>query len=223
MMRRRTRRSEDPGPPGSDDTQADPAAEIVEDPSAAEGGEVEAAGETETVHAEEQAPPIETVESMKDKWLRALAETENARKRARSDVDDARRYGTADLLRSLLPVLDNLQRALASPPAGLDPQFLEGLQLIEQQWIATMAAIGVVAVPAEIGAPLDPSLHRALLEQPTEDHPAGTIVAEIARCYRLHDRLLREGQVVVARAPDAPPAEPDPTADGPGNEPSTEP
>jgi len=165
---------------------------------------LEVAGEPEVVHAESAPPPVESVESLKDKWLRALAEADNAHKRARTDVDEARRFGTAELLRALLPVLDNLQRALASPPAGLDPQFLEGLQLIEQQWLAVLAAYGVQAVPAEIGAPLDPQRQRALLEQPTDEHPPGAVVAEIARCYMLHDRLLREGQVVVARAPDAP-------------------
>ena len=88
--------------------------------------------------------------------------------------------------------------------------FLEGLRLIEQQWVATLTANGVLPIPAEPGSPLDPTVHRALLEQPSDQEP-GTIVAEIVRGYRLHDRLLRESQVVVA----APPA-----TDSPDDQPS---
>ena len=215
MMRGRTRRSDDRGRKAGADTPEDARAADEAAPGAGDPAETEAAAEAaaeadaqpdgqagaEPASAADSAP-VETVESMKDKWLRALAEADNARKRARADVEDARRFGATELLRSLLPVLDNLQRALAAPPADLDAQFLDGLQLIEQQWLGVLAANGVRAVPAEIGAPLDPQSQRALLEQPTDEHPPGSVVAEIARCYRLHDRLLREGQVVVARAPD---------------------
>jgi molecular chaperone GrpE len=142
-----------------------------------------------------------------DKWLRAVAEGKNIRKRAAADVAEARTYGGMAVINSLLPALDNLQRALTTPPEGLDEAFLEGLRLIEQQWVGVLTAHGVVPIPAEPGSPLDPTVHRALLEQPSDQEP-GTIVAEIVRGYRLHDRLLRESQVVVAAAP-ATDSEPD--------------
>ena len=136
----------------------------------------------------------------REKWLRALAEIDNIRRAARLDVDEARRYGATSTLLGLLPVLDNLQRALASPPAGLAPDFLAGLQLIEQQFRSALEVAGVSRVPAGKGSPLDPRAHRALLEQPSSDVAPGTILAEVQAGYRLHDRLLREAQVIVARA-----------------------
>jgi molecular chaperone GrpE len=136
-----------------------------------------------------------------------VAEGKNIRKRAQADVAEARTYGGMAIINSLLPILDNLQRALTTPPEGLDEAFLEGLRLIEQQWVDVLTAHGVTAIPAEPGSTLDPTVHRALLEQPSDQEP-GTIVAEIVRGYRLHDRLLRESQVVVA-APPAPDNEPD--------------
>jgi molecular chaperone GrpE len=137
-----------------------------------------------------------------DKWLRARAEIENVRRTLRQDVDNARRYGAAPVLTGLIEVLDNLQRAIASPPPDLDPTFLHGLQLIEQQFLGVLAAHGVSPVPAARGQPPDPNLHRTLMEQPSDEAPAGTILHVAAPGYRLHDRLLREAQVIVARAPD---------------------
>ena len=223
MMRGRTRRSEERRRKAEADQRSDPAPATDAKASGSadeDGGAAEtdaAAPDATRPGADAAEAPVETLEDVKAKWLRALADAENARKRARADVDDAQRFGSTQLLTSLLPVLDNLQRALAAPPADLDPQFLEGLRLIEQQWLGVLAAHGVRPVPAEIGAPFDPNSQRALLEQPTDEHPPGAVVAEIARCYTLHDRLLREGQVVVARAPDAgapPPAADDANAAG---------
>jgi molecular chaperone GrpE len=136
----------------------------------------------------------------KDRWLRARAELENVRRRARLDVEEAREYGTGDVLLQMLPVLDALQRGIAALPEGDEDPVLEGLRLTEQQFTATLERLGVIAVAAELGTPMDPECHRALVEQPTDEHPPGTIVAEISRGYRLRDRLLREAEVVVAKA-----------------------
>lgn len=136
----------------------------------------------------------------KDRWLRARAELENVRRRARLDVEEAREYGTGDVLLQMLPVLDALQRGIAALPEGDEDPVIEGLRLTEQQFTSTLERLGVIAVAAELGTPMDPECHRALLEQPTDEHPPGTIVAEISRGYRLRDRLLREAEVVVARA-----------------------
>ncbi len=146
----------------------------------------------------------ETREELRDLWLRAVAEADNARKRARADLDEARRYGTTSLLLDLLSALDNLHRALSAPPEDIDPQFLQGLTLTAQQWTTVLANHGVQPVSAEIGEAFDPSVHRALLEQETDDYAPGHIVSEVLRGYRIHDRLLREAQVVVSKAPSAP-------------------
>ena len=185
----------------------------VDDDTEAPG--VESADTDEpTSEAEPATAPAEEDENdpavLRDKWLRAVAEGKNIRKRAQADVANALTYGGMGVINGLLPTLDNLQRALATAPEGIDEAFLEGLRLIEQQWVATLTANGVLPIPAEPGSPLDPTVHRALLEQPSDQEP-GTIVAEIVRGYRLHDRLLRESQVVVA----APPA-----TDSPDDQPS---
>lgn len=151
-------------------------------------------------HAATERSPDAQLAELRDKWLRARADLENVRKRAAKDVEDARLFGAAALLRDLLPVLDNLQRALAAPPEGLDEAFLAGLRLIERQWTDALAAAGVRAIAAE-GAPFDPNLHQALQHVETTDAPAGTVMHEIVRGYTLHERLLREAQVVVAKAP----------------------
>jgi len=151
--------------------------------------------------SQQLADASQQLAEMQDKWLRARADVENVRRTLRQDVDSARRYGAAPALTGLLEVLDNLQRALASPPPGLDPTFLHGLQLIEQQFLGVLSGHGVTTVPAARGQPLDPNLHRALMEQPSDEVAPGTILQVAAPGYRLHDRLLREAQVIVARAP----------------------
>lgn len=146
-------------------------------------------------------PPAEQLAELNDRWLRARAELENVRRSARQDVDTARRYGAAPAFAALLGVLDNLQRALAAPPAGTPEDLLQGLRFIEQQFAAVLAEQGVAAVRAEPGQPLDPRHHEALMEEDSADLPPGAIVRVALAGYRLHDRLLRPAQVVVARAP----------------------
>ena len=176
-----------------------------------EDEELEAEGEDGAsappgIAAEDEAGACAGAESqvaeLKDKWLRTLAEMDNVRRAARIECEQARRYGATPLLLGLLGVLDNLQRALAAPPAGIDPDWLAGLRLIERQFTDALAADGVVPVPAEKGQRFDPTVHRAIMEQESDEVDPGTILALAVPGYRLHDRLLREAQVVVARAPE---------------------
>jgi molecular chaperone GrpE len=165
----------------------------------------------EDAPAKEAPEPLtleEEVLQLRDKWLRAKAESDNVRKMAAQDVADSRRYGASGTLLGLLDVLDNLQRALAAPPEGVEETFLTGLRLIEQQFVGVLEAHGVTPVKVEKGMPLDPMLHRALLEQPSDEVEPGRILVVAVGGYKLHDRLLREAQVVVARAPDEPTDEP---------------
>jgi len=140
---------------------------------------------------------------LNNRFLRAMADLENARRRARLDLEDARAFGTRELLRELLPVLDALHRALESASPEDGGPLYEGIQLTEQQFQHVLARQGVTPVKAEPGMALDPDQHRALLDQPSDEFPPGTIMAVITRGYRLHDRLLREAEVVVARCPEA--------------------
>jgi molecular chaperone GrpE len=148
-----------------------------------------------------EAAPEAQIAELKDKWLRSRAELDNLRRTSRQEVDAARRFGAAPAFTRLLEVLDNLRRALAAAPAGTPADFLQGLALIEQQFLGVLEEHGVSAVPAEPGQPLDPRLHQAIAEEDAPGLPAGAIVRVAVSGWRLHDRLLRPAQVVVARAP----------------------
>ena len=149
----------------------------------------------------EPAPDAQLAE-LTDKWLRARAEIENVRRAARQDVDAARRFGAAPAITSLLAVLDNFQRALAAPPAAVPADFLQGLHFIEQQFLAVLEEHGVSRLTPEPGQPLDPRVHQALHEEDAPGVAPGAIVRVLLPGYRLHDRLLRPAQVVVARRSD---------------------
>jgi molecular chaperone GrpE len=196
MSRRTDRGHDQDGPP--------PDAEYAER-SATDGDAAETPvlplPEASAASAPDGASLVGPVAELTDKWLRAKAELENVRRTSRLEAEQARRYGAAPVLVGLLSVLDNLQRALAAPPAALDAEYLAGLQLIERQFLDVLATHGVTPVPAARGMPLDPSMHRALMEQESDEIAPGCILLVAVPGYRLHDRLLREAQVVVARAP----------------------
>lgn len=179
--------------------------EVPEDPEtdAPDHGDTPAVDAPSKEGSEQGEPTLEEqLADARDKRLRAVAELENTRRRARADVEEMRRYGSTPLLLSLLPVLDTLKRALACEETDGNSALLEGVRLTQQQLTSALASHGITPVLAEPGTPFDPALHRALLEQPTADQDPGTIVTEIEGGWMLHDRLLREAQVVVARAPD---------------------
>jgi molecular chaperone GrpE len=180
--------------------EAPPAASVAGSGSGDAGPDADGAGGA-TGASPEAPPSVDSVAELKDKWLRAKAELENVRRTARIETEQARRYGAGPVILSLLPVLDNLQRALAAPPASLDEDYLAGLRLIERQFLDGLAMHGITPVPAERGAPTDPSVHRALMEQDSDDVAPGRILLVAVSGYMLHDRLLREAQVIVARAP----------------------
>ncbi len=185
-------------PTTHDDEQDDGSQAAAESSAEREADEALAGGKL-PAQSPEDDPSV-----LRDRWLRARADLENVRRRARLDVDEARLHGTSALLSALLPLLDALQRALGSAGPEIAPYFVQGVQLAEQQLQAVLAGAGVTPISAAPGDAFDPARHRALVEQPSGAHPPGTIVLELVRGYLLHDRLLREAQVAVAKAPDAP-------------------
>ncbi|MFT7464371.1 MAG: molecular chaperone GrpE [Pseudohongiellaceae bacterium] len=164
----------------------------------------DAAGNKDAEQADAEPDLAQQVLDLEAKWLRSRADLDNTRRRARLDVEEARAFSGTSLLQSLLPVLDALQRALATSTADDSDPVLEGLRLTEQQFEAVLAANGVKPVAAALGSTCDPAIHRVLIEQPSEDFEPGQIVSEVMKGYTLNDRLLREAQVVVAAKPVAP-------------------
>jgi molecular chaperone GrpE len=148
--------------------------------------------------AAEPAEPAEP--DYKDLYLRAAAETENVRKRARRDVEAAQARGVARLARELLPSLDNLDRALAHAEAeeGDDEHHLtKGIRLVQQELLAALGRAGVEAYSPE-GEAFDPHVHEAVAQQPVEGAESGTIVQVYQQGYRYKDEVLRAAKVVVA-------------------------
>lgn len=152
--------------------------------------------EVETLRAERDA--------LKDKWMRALADAENARKRSDKDRREAQQYGGTRLARDLLPVYDNLHRALAAAEEAEDKAseaLLEGVQLTLRELMNIFEKHGVKTIIPEIGDKFDPEQHEAMFEAPVPNTTKGAIIQVSAHGFMLYDRLLRPAQVGVSSNP----------------------
>lgn len=138
---------------------------------------------------------------LKDKWLRAAADLENTRKRTKREIEDAKFDAKNKVLKEMLPVVDNLERAIEHAGSEKNP-IVEGVQLVLRQFQTAFERLEVTAVDA-MGQPFDPNLHEAISQQES-DQPPGTVVQVLQRGYRAGERLLRPALVVVAKAKPAP-------------------
>jgi molecular chaperone GrpE len=137
---------------------------------------------------------------MKEAWLRTAADFDNFKKRSKREVDESRRTGREELIRALLPVFDNLERALQSAQRSADVKAMaDGLSMVQRQFTDVLGREGIGRVPT-IGHPFDPGLHEAIQQIETDEHAAGTVIAEVQPGYLQGERLLRAAMVVVARA-----------------------
>jgi molecular chaperone GrpE len=139
-----------------------------------------------------------------DRFLRAAADLENARKRTQREIDDAKLESKQCVLKEILPVVDNLERAVdhANITDDSDPKLkatIEGVQLVLRQFVTAFERLDVSTVPAE-GQLFDPKLHEAISQLESDDKPPGSVIQVLQRGYRAGDRLLRPALVVVAKA-----------------------
>ena len=140
-------------------------------------------------------------DEMKDRFMRALADAENARKRGERDRREAEQYGSTRLARDLLPVYDNLRRALNSIPNDLREKaaaLTEGVELTLRELTTVMTKHGVKPISPAIGDQFDPQEHQAMFEAPLPGTKAGQIIQVMTEGFLLHDRLLRPAQVGVS-------------------------
>ena len=161
--------------------------------------EAEAEAEAEAGPAE-VAPEAPAEPDYKDLYLRAAAETDNIRKRARRDVEAAQARGVGRLARELLPSLDNLDRALAhaeAEEADAEHHLTKGIRLVQQELLAALTRVGIEPYSPE-GEAFDPHQHEALSQMPVEGTATGTIVQVYQPGYRYKDEVLRAAKVVVA-------------------------
>jgi molecular chaperone GrpE len=140
-------------------------------------------------------------DEMRDRLLRALAETENVRKRAERDRREAESFGSARLARDLLPVWDNLTRAIDSIEQGQrdsSAALIEGIEITRRELLSIFEKHGISRLSPEPGDPFDPQHHQAMFEAPVAHVAAGCVIQVMADGFLLHDRLLRPAQVGVS-------------------------
>jgi molecular chaperone GrpE len=139
----------------------------------------------------------------RDKYLRLAADFENTRRRAIKDREEASLYGHQNLVKELLPSVDNLERAIEHAKQGGEANqegLLEGVELVLREVISALARHGVVAIEAE-GQPFDPAQHEAMAQVEDGSVPPNTVVQVYQRGYALRGRLLRPARVVVSKPP----------------------
>lgn len=140
----------------------------------------------------------EEIKAAQDRYLRLAAEFENYKKRAQKDQAEYAKYANERLLRELLPVLDNLQRALQhAQQSGGTNGLIEGVELTCKQYSEVLSRFGVRPIPS-VGLPFDPALHQAVATVDPKGQAPNTIVEEYEKGYFLHDRVLRPATVTVA-------------------------
>jgi molecular chaperone GrpE len=169
------------------------------------GAPTEAAAE-QAEAAEEAAQLQADLAELQNRALRAQAELDNFRKRVYRQMEDERKYAYMPLLQDLLPVLDNLQRAVAAAEQLGDSAngLLDGVRLVMQQWKAVLEKHHCTAIDAD-GTLFDPHVHEAIAQFPSEAAPAGMVAEVVQTGYLLHDRVVRPARVVVSSGPPTPP------------------
>lgn len=136
-----------------------------------------------------------------ENWKRTMAELDNYRRRVAREIEQAAKFSVQPLVHDILPALDNLQRTIqAAEQSGNIDNLLTGLRMVTKQFDEIFAKHHAVPINA-VGQPFDPNLHSALTQVPTAEHPPMTVLQEIERGYRMHDRVVRPARVIVSCAP----------------------
>lgn len=201
----------------SDAPQGDVVAQETQPPASA-AAEAEAA-EVSDQKAAEVEDPLEVARAearrTREQMLRIAADFDNFRKRSRRETDDAARRAREEVLRDLLPVFDNLERAVDHAEQATDAASVAtGVKIVLKQFLDTVGRMGISRITA-VGSPFDPNVHEAIQQLESADQPAGTVLAEVVPGYKWGDRLLRASMVVVAKSPPepvAPAGDPQPDA-----------
>lgn len=163
-----------------------------------EAVEVEVEGEGAAKEPADE-PGDDEIAGLKEQLMRLAADFQNFRKRSLRELDDARRQGSEKILVGLLPVLDNLERALAHSKEDQSP-IAEGVRMVAKQFVDVLGTVGVIGFES-VGELFDPERHEAMGQLPTADAKPGTVLEQMLKGYFMNDRLLRPAQVLVAAAP----------------------
>lgn len=178
--------------------------DFLDDPEAAEAEAY--ASEMEEIDEDDLALEqiIAERDQYKDRFMRALADAENARKRSDKDRREAENYGGSKLARDMLSVHDNMKRALEAATEEqrtISGPLLEGIELTMRELLSVFKKHGITPITPQVGDKFDPKLHQAMFEAPVPETKAGDIIQVAAEGFMLHDRLLRPAQVGVSSTP----------------------
>ena len=177
----------------------------------AKGGKAQDGEETAAID-QEQAPQEAAVEAqdlsaerddLMERLQRVSADYLNYQKRVQRDISEAREFANAELVEGLLPVLDDMERALATAREnhGADDPLFGGLQLVHDKALETLAKFGVRVIEAD-GEAFDPEKHLAVMQEPSGEHPPQTVLRVVQKGYELKGRPIRPATVVVSKAPE---------------------
>jgi molecular chaperone GrpE len=165
----------------------------------------------EMIDIDEAAAELDEIDALraerdeyKDRFMRALADAENSRKRADKDRKEAENYGGSKLSRDLLPVYDNMKRAIEAvgdEQREAAAALIEGVELTMRELLNVFSKHGITIIAPEVGDKFDPQQHEAMFEAPVPETKAGDIIQVSAEGFMLHDRLLRPAQVGVSSTP----------------------
>lgn len=169
-----------------------------------QGDNPEAQAETSVDAAEDALGSAQKeIDALKDQILRAMAETENTRRRMKKENEDAQKYAMASFAKEMLVVADNFRRALEAIPrddasSETMKNLIAGVEATERQLLASFEKFGIKKI-SPLGQLFDPNYHQVMMEQEDLGKPAGTVLHVLQDGYMIHDRLLREAMVVVAK------------------------
>lgn len=176
----------------TDDEETEESAEAEEIP-VAEVVEEEEEGPSELELAQQEA------QDLRDEMLRMRAETDNLRKRLQKEKQDSVQFANERLIKQLIPIFENLDRALKAPDTNVE-SLKEGVQLTSDQVLALFKKENVEPIPA-VGEPFDPSIHEVLSQMESNDHDDNTVIEEYSKGYRMNGRVLLPSRVVTSKKP----------------------
>ena len=172
----------------------------LETPAAVEP-EIVAEEDTTAVLQDKLSQALDEITNHKEQYLRTLADMENLRKRTQRDKEDLAKYANESILREILPVIDNLERAVEHvEQAGNEEGLFEGVQMTLTQFSQLLDKFGVESVDA-VGQLFDPAYHQAMGQLESAEQPVNTVVQQMQKGYQLNKRLLRPAFVMLAKAP----------------------
>lgn len=181
-----------------------PAEPATED--SAETTQPDGSATTQETDLEQQlATALEEKQQLHEQFLRNLAEMDNLRKRTNREKEEISKFANENILRDILPVIDNLERAVEhSEKTDNSDGLLEGVRMTLSQFAQVLNRFGVESIDA-VGQPFDPAYHQAMGQLESTDHPANTVMVEMQKGYQLNERLLRPAFVMVAKPPEPTP------------------